>query len=247
MTGTVTKHQNRLLFTIMNLIVLVLSVLLIVFISADTFNNVNFLDNHVYMTFQLWVCIFFIIDFIVGLIYADHKWRYTGHQLFFLLLSIPYLNIINMLDIQLDFDTLYFVRFIPLARGALALSIVTGYVSDNAVTSLFLSYLLILLALCYFCSLIFYHYEFLVNASVNNYWDALWWSAMNLVTVGCDISPVTPEGKIVAVVLPISGIIIFPLFTVYLTDYVRRKSISNATLRDVQDTPMSPHKTEPSK
>ena len=45
---------------------------------------------------------------------------------------------------------------------------------------------------------------------------------MNMSTVGCNISPVTPAGKIVAVILPVSGMIIFPLFTVYLTDYVTR-------------------------
>ena len=59
-----------------------------------------------------------------------------------------------------------------------------------------------------------------VNPEVNSYWTALWWSGMNLSTVGCNISPMTVAGKIVAVVLPMSGMIIFPLFTVYLTNYV---------------------------
>ena len=72
----------------------------------------------------------------------------------------------------------------------------------------------------YFCSLIFYQREAGVNPQVDTYWTALWWSAMNMSTVGCNISPVTVSGKIVAVILPISGMIIFPLFTVYLTNYV---------------------------
>ena len=45
---------------------------------------------------------------------------------------------------------------------------------------------------------------------------------MNMTTEGCNISPVTPSGKIIAVILPMCGMIIFPLFTVYLTDYVTR-------------------------
>lgn len=206
----------------MNLIVLILSVLLIVWISLDTFERVDFLNNHKYMTFQFWVCVVFIIDFFVELYYSENKWRYFRHRLAFLLLSIPYLNIINMLDIHLSHDALYFVRFIPLARGALALSIVIGYLSSNAVTSLFMSYLVIMIMLAYFCSLIFYQREAGINPQVNSYWTALWWSAMNMSTVGCDISPVTVSGKIVAVILPVSGMIIFPLFTVYLTDYVTR-------------------------
>ena len=215
------KEKSYLLGTA-NLIVLILSVLLIVWISIDTFKRVNVLENHAYMTFQFWVCVFFILDFFVGLYYAGDRWRFFRHRIVFLLLSIPYLNIINLLDIKLSYDALYFIRFIPLARGALALSIVIGYLSSNAVTSLFMSYLSIMLLVGYFCSLIFYQREAGVNPEVNTYWTALWWSAMNMSTVGCDISPVTVAGKIVAVVLPVSGMVIFPLFTVYLTDYVTR-------------------------
>ncbi len=216
-------HKN-MLFTAMNIAVLVLSLLLIVFISIDTFENVNFLESHRYMTFQLWVCIFFILDFFVGLFHSGNKKSYFWQRIVFLLLSIPYLNIIGLLDIPLSHTALYFIRFVPLARSALALAIVTGYVSSNAITNLFISYTLILLALCYFCSLIFYHCEFGINKAVTSYWSALWWSAMNLTTVGCDISPITPVGKIIHVFLPISGMVMFPLVTVYLTNYVTRKS-----------------------
>lgn len=216
------KKRAEIVLGTMNFIVLVLSVLLIVWISFDTFKRINFLENHAYMTFQFWVCVVFIIDFFIGLAYAEDKWRYFRHRLVFLLLSIPYLNLISVMDIHLSHDALYFVRFIPLARGALALSIVISYLSSNAVTSLFMSYLTIMILVGYFCSLIFYQREAGVNPQVNSYWTALWWSAMNMSTVGCDISPVTVSGKIVAVILPVSGMIIFPLFTVYLTDYVTR-------------------------
>lgn len=208
----------------MHTIVLILSVLLIVFISYDTFKGLDFLNNHLYMTFQFWVCVVFILDFFVELCFAPSKWRYIGHRIIFLLISIPYLNIVSMLDLHLGTEALYFVRFIPLLRGALALSIVFGYFSKNAVTSFFMSYLVILVMVVYFCSLIFFQYEQAVNPQVQSYWTALWWAAMNCSTVGCNISPVTVEGRIIAVILPITGMIIFPLFTVYLTDYVKRHS-----------------------
>lgn len=211
----------------MHTIVLILSVILIVYISYDTFTSRDFLTNSHYMTFQLWVCIVFIIDFFVELVLSPHKWRYVGHRAFFLLISIPYLNVVNLLGIHLSPEALYFVRFIPLLRGALALSIVFGYFSHNAVTSLFMSYLVILLMIVYFCSLIFYQCEQAVNPQVDTYWTALWWSGMNMSTVGCNISPITVAGRIIAVVLPIAGMIIFPLFTVYLTDYVKRHTGKN--------------------
>lgn len=231
------KQAEHVLGT-MNFIVLILSVMLIVWISIDTFKRISFIDNDAYMTFQFWVCVVFMTDFFVGMAYAERKWRFFWHRIWFLLLSIPYLNIVNHMGIHLSHDALYFVRFIPLARGALALSIVIGYVSSNAVTSLFMSYLSIMLLVGYFCSLIFYQREAGVNPQVNSYWTALWWSAMNMSTVGCDISPMTVSGKIVAVILPVSGMIIFPLFTVYLTDYVTRsmKKAQKAS-QDKSETP----------
>ncbi|MCH5346634.1 MAG: two pore domain potassium channel family protein [Muribaculaceae bacterium] len=219
---TPANRSKHYVMTVMNLIVLVLSAGLIAWISIDTFERVNFLQNHNYMIFQFWVCVVFMIDFFVGLCYADRKWRYFGRNLLFLLLSIPVLNIVNLMDIHLSDSALYFVRFIPLARGALALSIVIGYISSNAVTSLFMSYLTIMLFIAYFCSLIFYQCEARINPEVSSYWDSLWWAMMNMTTVGCNINPATAAGKICAVVLPCAGMIIFPLFTVYLTDYVTR-------------------------
>ena len=222
------SKAERFIMTFMNIVVLILSAGLISWISYDTFKRINFLENHAYMTFQYWVCMVFILDFFIGLYYADRKWSYVKRRFWFLLLSIPVLNIVNYLNIHLSADALFFVRFIPLARGALALSIVVSYVSSNAVSSLFASYITIMLFIAYFCSLIFYQREAGVNPDVNSYWTALWWTMMNLSTVGCAISPVTVAGKIVAVVLPISGMIIFPLFTVYLTDYVTRTFKKNS-------------------
>ena len=218
--GTRGKRFEEFLLNTINTIVLILSVLLVVWISVDTFNKIDFLNNRPYMIFQFWVCVFFMIDFVVGLIYADDRWRYFRRRFLFLLLSIPFLNIIDLLHWQPGPDALYFLRFIPLARAALAMSIVFGYLSSNAVTSMCISYITIIIFITYFCSLIFFQRESGINPQVDSYWTALWWSAMNMTTVGSSIVPMTPAGKIVEVVLPICGMIMFPLFTVYLTNYV---------------------------
>lgn len=218
--ATTNPKKGHFILTLLNFAVLVLSAILIVWISIDTFKKIDFLASNSYMTFQLWVCVVFILDFFAGLWYAENKWRYFRRRWFFLFVSIPYLNIINQFDLTLTADALYFLRFIPLARAALAMSIVIGYFTSNAVTSLCISYLTIIIFVTYFCSLIFFQRENGVNPDVDTYWTALWWSAMNMTTVGCAISPVTVAGKIVEVILPICGMIMFPLFTVYLTNYV---------------------------
>ncbi|MBO4943027.1 MAG: two pore domain potassium channel family protein [Muribaculaceae bacterium] len=215
-------ESKKYITGLMNFGVIVLSIVLIVWISIDTFESQNLLQDYRYMHFQFWVCLFFVADFFIGLIFAQDKISYARRRIIFLLLSIPYVNIISWLNIDLSHDAAYFVRFIPLARGALAMSIVLGYLSSNPVSSMFLSYLSIIVLVTYFCSLIFYQRESGLNPEVHTYWTALWWSAMNMTTVGCEISPVTVAGKIIAVILPMCGMVIFPLFTVYLTDYVTR-------------------------
>lgn len=207
----------------LNLCVLALSIALVAFISYDTLNKQNFLEDKTYMSFQLWVCIFFIIDFFFTLYNAPSRRRFFGRHFVVLFLSIPYLNIVDAFNMHLDWEVLYLVRFIPLARGALALWLVVRFLSRNTITSLFVTYLMIALATCYFCALIFYHCEQPVNPEVDSFVTALWWAGMNMGTVGCRVPALTVPGQFTAVLLAAAGMIMFPLFTVYLTDYVRRK------------------------
>ena len=216
-----TKIRNIISDT-MHWVIIILSVLLIVFISVDTFEGVNFLKNHSYMVFQLWVCIVFIADFFIEFALAPHKWHYVKTHFAFLLLAIPYLNIINQLDINVTPGDLFFLRFIPLARGVLAMAIVVGYISSNRITSLLASYIVIMLSVVYFSSLIFLYREQPVNPMVTDYGNALWWAFTTSTSVGCSINPMTAAGKVLAVLVSCTGITMFPLFTVYLTSLIGR-------------------------
>lgn len=222
MDTNLTDKQKSRLTAFLYATVLLLSLGLIVFISIDTFQGINFLENHYYMSYQLWVCVIFVIYFFVEYAIADDKWSYVKHRWFFLLLSIPYLNIISLFQINFSPEELYFIRFIPLARGALALSLIIGYMTTNCISSLFLSYIVIMLSVIYFASLIFLEREQPVNNLVPNYGAALWWALMDATTIGSYIYPVTVTGKILAVVLAALGMMMFPLFTVYITNWVQR-------------------------
>ncbi|WP_301345050.1 potassium channel family protein, partial [uncultured Muribaculum sp.] len=74
----------------------------------------------------------------------------------------------------------------------------------------------------YFASLIFLEKEQPVNNMVPNYGAALWWACMDATTIGSNIYPVTVVGKILAVILAGMGMMMFPLFTVYVTNMVQR-------------------------
>ena len=163
------------------------------------------------MVFQFWVCVAFIFDFFVELWLSQRKWEFIRHRWYFLLLSIPYLNIIPLTGWLVTEEELYFLRFIPLARGALALSIVIGYISKNKFLGLLVTYSSILILVTYFAALIFYQKENSVNSGVTDYWDAFWWGCSQATTLGCDIYPVTAVGRILCCILSAMGIVMFPL------------------------------------
>ena len=203
-------------------IVFALSVALIIFISVDTFMNKPFLTNPVYMHFQLWVCIIFMVEFFAQVFLSDRPWRYFWRNIAFLLVSIPYLNIIAHYHVELGEQELYFLRFIPLLRAAYAMALVVSYVSTSRIVGIFWSYISIVLLVTYFASLIFFEQEQPVNPDINSYWSSLWWCSLEATTIGAPINPVTVAGKILAALLSGMGIIIFPLFTVYLGDVVTK-------------------------
>ena len=94
------------------------------------------------------------------------------------------------------------------------------------------------MAVTYFISLIFFVVERGVNPGVKDYWDALWWACMDMTTVGCDIVAVTPIGKIISFILAAAGIMMLPIFTVYITDRIahsRNGNDKNATSESASD------------
>lgn len=211
---------------ISRLVVLVLSLLLILYISYDTFYKIPFLTNRTYMTFQLWVCIAFLADFFIELAFARDKARYLKRHWLFFFISIPYLNLISLYHIDVPADVVYYLRFVPLIRGAYAMVIVVGYISTNRATSLLSQYIAILFTSVYILSLLFYYQEYGVNPNVKSFWSVLYWSVQYVTTIG-GFAPVTVVGKIISMILPVFGMMMLPLITVFFTDKIQNIAKSN--------------------
>ena len=199
----------------LHILILLLSAFLVVDISIDTFHNVSFLDQGNYMTIQLWVCVFFMFVFWLEFFLSGHKWKYLRNRFVFFLVSIPYLNLFTYMHLDISAETGYFLRFIPLVRSGYALAIVVGWLSYNKISSLFMSYVTLLLVL-------FFVWEHTVNPLVVDYSDALWWAFMDVTTVGSNIYAVTATGKVLSVLLAALGMMMFPIFTVYVTNLVQQ-------------------------
>lgn len=227
------------IYAILHVIILLLSLYLVISISIDTFDNIAFYSQPQFLRTQLWICIAFLADFFIELLLADNKRRYLWSHLMFLLVSIPYLNIINYFGWHFPAEVTYMIRFIPLIRGGYALAIVVGWFTSNRTASLMVTYLLILLASVYFCAMVFYVVEHNVNSLVENFDDALWWAAMDTTTVGSNIIAVTPIGRVLSVALACLGMMMLPMFTVYLASLIQKRDaiIKPPRKSDAADTP----------
>lgn len=208
---------------VLHLAVVLASAGLIIYITHETFDGISFLSDHQYLTFQFWTCILFLVDILVEFIAATNKWRYLYSHLFFIFISVPYLNIISHFQISLSHEMQYLLHFVPMIRAGYVLAVVTGALtSSDRIKGMFLVYTLVMIASIYFCSLIFYIEEHPVNPGVTNFWMALWWAILNATTVGSNINSITPTGQALDVVLSAEGLILFPLFTVYVTNILSR-------------------------
>lgn len=107
----------------------------------------------------------------------------------------------------------------------------------------------ILLLTTYFAALIFYEREQPVNPHIGNYRDAFIWCALQTTTLGSSVAPLTVSGKIISVILSFMEVIMYPLFTVYLSSVIVKHTsvlnFLNSRVQNVKSASVSTENTNP--
>lgn len=83
--------------------------------------------------------------------------------------------------------------------------------------------LLTLFGNLYICliSFVFYQIETEANPKIENYVDALWWGFSTATTTGYgDITPMTTAGKFLGILLMLSGMALFGMFTALFAETI---------------------------
>lgn len=184
----------------------------------------EFYEQPKFQKAQFWICIVFMADFFIELFLSDNKKRYLSTRFIFFLVAIPYQAILYRYNLHISRELGYLIRYIPLVRGGYAMAIVVGWFTSNKTTGLFFSYIITLISTVYFASLTFFLFEKGVNPQVIQYKDALWWAAMDVTTVGSNIVAVTGVGRVLSVLLAALGMMMFPIFTVYVTNLLTKRN-----------------------
>ena len=93
--------RKKGVYGVLHIIILLLSLFLVISISIDTFKNIPFYTQTSYKKIQLWICLFFLFDFVLELFLSKDKLRYLRTHFIFLLVAIPYQNIIEYIQLYL--------------------------------------------------------------------------------------------------------------------------------------------------
>ena len=222
--------MNTKIVKFFNTIVLLTSVMIIVIISIESLSTTITLSTDFILNFHLIVCSIFLIDFFVRMLVSDKKYIFFMYNFPLLVVSIPYINIIDWCNISVSNETHLILRSIPLIRGVYGLIITIGWITRNKIYNLFFSYLITLIGVTYYTSIMFYSVEKDINPLVTQYGDSIWWACMNVTTVGANIFAVTEFGKILTVLIAAAGIMMFPVFTAYITSvYFNNNNSSSKT------------------
>lgn len=210
---------------------------MIVWITKATVENISFLASPAYEQFQFWVCLLFLTDIAVEWSLSPRKWHYIAVNIFFILISIPWINLVEYFGVHLSPMGAYILRFVPMIRAGYVLAIVSGALTSNKALSMMAVYIIWVVVSVYFGALVFFVEEHYINPLVDTFWSALWWASLNITTVGCEIHPYTATGKALAIILSGEGLILFPVFTVYVTNaVVGRSSTSDSTSDSTPDS-----------
>ncbi len=74
--------------------------------------------------------------------------------------------------------------------------------------------------ICFF-SYIFYLIESPANAKIQSFMDALWWGFSTATTTGYgDITPATTSGKLLGIILMLTGMALFGMFTALFAETI---------------------------
>ena len=158
------------------------------------------------------ICFFFLADFVRSLALASNRWRY-----FYTWGWIDLLSSIPAIDVFRWGRGARVFRILRVLRGFRAARLLGQFAFERRSESAIWAALLIAILVMIFGSIGILQLEVDPESTIQNADDALWWAFVTMTTVGYgDEYPVTPSGRVLAVIVMAVGIGLFGTFTAYL-------------------------------
>ena len=101
----------------MNFVTLAAGVVLLLAISVEILTGDHRHFSEAYLWVQFVVCLVFLIDLLVRMGRSDRRGRFFVRNLLFLLISIPYLNLIDWFSLEVPRDWAMLIGLMPMLRA----------------------------------------------------------------------------------------------------------------------------------
>lgn len=210
-------YNKQSILKLFDYMLLVASLLLIIALSIEVIYTSHNDFSEWFINLQLVICLFFIADYFVTMAAERRKMRYFWSHLPILIISLPYLCLTHAHPVSIASEGMVIIALMPILRAFVAIYIMLRWLikGENALRLLY-AYVLSVASFTYISALLFYECELTTNPDLVNFGDAMWWAAMGLTTTDLTITPLTATGKVLAVALPLAGMLMLPVATNYL-------------------------------
>ena len=197
-------HLFDIIIIVLSLYVLIALAITSIFrLPEETMRLMDIIDNC--------ICIVFIIDFIIGFVKADKKWKFMRWGWIDLISSISSISILR-------YGRLFrLIRLLRILRAFRSTEILVRYIFKSKIKGTMLSVGIITILLTIFSSISILSVENRPDSNIKTAEDAIWWTMTTITTVGYgDRYPVTTEGRLIGIVLMVSGVGLFGTYTAYI-------------------------------
>lgn len=174
--------------------------------------------NPVLQLFSTIIWVIFILDFVIKIILAPHKLLFLRKNVLTALsLAVPALRLFRITRV------FRLVGTVRAARGLRLLKVVGSI--NRGMRSLgktmqrrafgYVMALTLVVSVAGAAGI----YAFEGEYGIKSYGDALWWTVMLLTSIGSDYFPITPEGRVLCLLLALYGFAVFGYFTATLATF----------------------------
>ena len=190
--------------TFFQLLLLILSIVVLCGLLLDAVTTLPAEASRILQVLDTAVCTLFFIDFVIRFRAAERKLQFLKWGWLDLIACIPNLDILRWGRLVRIIRVIRVLRAIRSFQRIL--SIILQHRTRNGVASVFVTFVLMVV----FASIGILVCESSPSANILNAEDAVWWSVTTITTVGYgDKYPVTTEGRIIAMILMMSGVGLF--------------------------------------